>query len=635
MERRLRRKRPITREPGRHGLFSVLGILMLTSWVLVALLAPGQVRVSPAEQAGDVMPCGSWASATSPAVQAPLPVPANPPALPLAPTFPAMSNPGDPAVPSRPSVLPPPPPPAQTAPSAPTPSAPSATAPPAGGAAPAATAPAPNKTNGDEKKNGEPQEYGLTADFNKKLDEMYPKGVKPERGFFGTLFFAYYDEFFPRKNLTKDETTTPERRGLPEPWPSPPFPMHEYQGYPLIGVPPETSVYPFMQAVYATPWGDPIKDSRIKFYGWVNSSGNWSTAKTSNTPASYWIVPNRYELDQLVFRLEREPDTVQQDHIDIGFRSTLFYGMDYRYTTAGGWFSDQLLKHNLLYGWDPIEQYIDVYVPWTLGQGMVIRLGRWVACPDIETQLAPDNYLGSHSILFTYDTYTQTGLMITQKLNDQWMVQVGMNAGNDMAPWYKGAVPSGYAGVRWVALDNNDAVYAVLNQINDAKFSHFHQYGQPLGHDNFNYFVATWEHRFTDDGSIHTKTEGYFMWERDAELGGTPSAGPVKPFGGGGGDSPTIPGLSHAYGVLNYTMFALTRRDYITLRNDWWKDESGFRSGFRGTYTSHTIGISHQLNDLFMVRPEIGYYRNWHQPAFDLGHSRGMWLYGFDVTMRF
>ena len=29
------------------------------------------------------------------------------------------------------------------------------------------------------------------------------------------------------------------------------------------------------------------------------------------------------------------------------------YGIDYRYMTAGGWVSDQLLKHNLLYGWDP------------------------------------------------------------------------------------------------------------------------------------------------------------------------------------------------------------------------------------------------------------------------------------------
>ena len=53
----------------------------------------------------------------------------------------------------------------------------------------------------------------------------------------------------------------------------------------------------------------------------------------------------------------------------------------------------------------------------------MVRVGRWIACPDIETQFAPDNYMGTHSLLFTFDTYTQTGVMATFKLNDNWMVQ--------------------------------------------------------------------------------------------------------------------------------------------------------------------------------------------------------------------
>jgi Putative beta-barrel porin-2, OmpL-like. bbp2 len=430
-----------------------------------------------------------------------------------------------------------------------------------------------------------------------------------------------------------EETKEPYRRALPEPWSSPPFPNHEYQGYPLIGVPPETTVYPLMQTIYdCCPWGEEIKDSRVRIYGWVTASGNWSTAKNSNAPSSYWVDPNRYELDQLAVRVEREVDTVQTDHIDVGFRSTVFYGEDYRYTTAGGWFSNQLLKENRLYGVDPIEQYVDVYVPWVM-EGMVIRVGRWVACPDIETQLAPDNYLGSHSILFTFDTYTQTGFFATFRPSVQWLFQGGLNAGNDMAPWYPGAIPCGFFAVRWVALDNNDSVYAALNQINNAEFRHFEVDGQPAGHDNFNYFVATWQHRFTEQ--IFTKTESYFMWEHDAEVGGTPSIGPVEPFGGGGGNGTLIPGWSFAYGVLNYTMFGLTKDDYITLRNEWWRDETGFRSGFAGNYTSHTIGLSHDFNAVFQIRPEIGYYRNWTQPAFDNGTKNGITLYGFDVTMRF
>lgn len=471
-----------------------------------------------------------------------------------------------------------------------------------------------------------------------QLGENYPAetsrpapcdGCKEGRpGFFKRLFSAYVDEF---KGIADEQPELP-RRALPTPWESPPFPSSEYQGYPLIGVPYSTKVYPLMKAIYGGPYGDAIKASRIKAYGWVNASGNWSTSKDSNMPDSYWIVPNTPVLDQAILRLEREVDSVQTDHIDVGFRSTLLYGIDYRYMTAGGWFSDQLLKHNRLYGFDPTEQFIDVYIPW-VAQGLIVRVGRWIATPDIESQFAPDNYLGTHSLLFTFDTYTQTGLMFTVMLNQQWMVQAAIHAGTDMAPWYRGAVATGMFGVRWVSSANNDSIYLVLNSINDAKFRHFPVDGQPAGHDNFNYLVGTWQHRFSKE--IHTKIEGYYMWQRDAVLGGTPSIGPVRSFGGGGGIGAPIPGTSLTYGLLNYTMFQVSKRDYFTVRNEWWKDEDGERTGFPSNYTSHTIGLSHQFSDVLMLRPEIGYYRSYDVPAFDLGRRKDMFLGGVDVTLRF
>jgi hypothetical protein len=485
-----------------------------------------------------------------------------------------------------------------------------------------------NSSNGSSDKPKEP----------KSGENGFAEFIKPKRedgGFAFRLYKAYYDEFFPAKTNGDEETPEPPRRALPSPWDSPPFPTSEYQGYPLIGVPaPDPGQYPIMKALYGanTDLSQWIKDSRISFSGWVNASGNWSTARNSNVPLVYWIVPNRYELDQLVFKLERYADTVQTDHIDWGFRLIGLYGMDYRYTMAGGWGSDQLLEHNLLYGWDPTEVYFNVYVPGFLG-GTDIRIGRWIACPDIETQYALDNYMGTHSILFAVDTYTDTGIMLTQKLNDQWTVQAAIHAGTDMAPWYKGALATGAAGIRWVAQDNNDAIYAWVNAVNTGQFRHFEQYGVPLGHENFNYVVASWQHRFNKD--IQTKFESYYMWERNGELGGTPSLGPTSPFGGGGGDLPLIPGLSQAYGVLNYTAFAFTRKDYFVLRNEWYRDETGFRQGARGVFTSNAIGLSHYFNDVFVVRPEIGYYSNWTNKNFDLGTRNGIWVYGLDVTFRF
>jgi hypothetical protein len=388
-----------------------------------------------------------------------------------------------------------------------------------------------------------------------------------------------------------------------------------------------------MKVLYESPFGEAIKKSRIKMYGWFNASVNWSTSEDSNMPDSYWIVPDKVVLDQALFRIEREVDSVRTSHIDVGFRSTWLYGIDYRYMTAGGWFDYQLLKRNRLYGFDATEQYVDVYIP-SVAQGLIVRLGRWVACPDIETQFAPDNYMGSHSLLFTFDTYTQTGVLMSAMLNKQWMIQAGLHAGTDMAPWYKGAAATGMFGVRWVSEDNNDSIYLVLNSINDAKFQHFKEDGQPAGHDNFNYLVGTWQHRFSK--KIHTKIEGYFMWQRDAVVGGTPSIGRARSFGGGGGIGAPIPGTSLTYGLLNYTMFQiLNNRNYLTLRNEWWNDEDGERSGFRSNYSSHAIGWSHQVNDLLMIRPEIGYYHSYNASAFDLGSRASMVMAGLDVTLRF
>ena len=422
------------------------------------------------------------------------------------------------------------------------------------------------------------------------------------------------------------------RRAPPSPWDSPPFPSSEYQGYPLIGVPPSSNEDPMQKALLLGPHGDWFRDTRIEFHGWVTVSGNWSNARNSNLPTAYWIVPNSFQLDQLIVRFEREADTVQTDHIDWGFRAVGLYGIDYRYTTAGGVFSQQLLYHNNLYGFDPVEFFAELYIP-NICEGMSIRLGRWIACPDIEAQYAPDNYLASHSLLFTYDTYTQTGVMFSFQINQRNMIQGAIQSGTDMAPWYAGALATGFFGWRWVSESNNDAFYTCLNNVNNGKFRYFMADGQKAGHDNFNYIVSTWEHRFSQ--KVHTKTEAYYMWQLDAVVGGTPSLGPPMSFGGGGGLGKFLPGNSPAFGVLNYTMFQLSKRDYFTVRNEWWDDSRGERTGFATNYSSHTIGISHQFNDHVMIRPELGYYHSYNVPAFDLGKNSNLLMGGFDLTVRF
>src|SRR5262249_28116828 len=148
---------------------------------------------------------------------------------------------------------------------------------------------------------------------------------------------------------------------------------------------------------------------------------------------------------------------------------------------------------------------------------------------------------------------------------------------------------------RWVSEDNNDSFYTVLNAINNAEFRYFDVHGVPAGHHNYNIIQSTWQHRFSE--KFLTKTEAYYMWERNAAVGGTPSIGPFQ-FNSGGGLGPTVPGLSSTYGVLNYTCFQFSDNDFITFRNEWMNDENGTRYGFRGNYTSNSIGLTHHFNSV-------------------------------------
>ncbi len=130
------------------------------------------------------------------------------------------------------------------------------------------------------------------------------------------------------------------------------------------------------------------------------------------------------------------------------------------------------------------------------------------------------------------------------------------------------------------------------------------------------------------------QTEGYFMWEQDAAVGGIPNIDSFQ-YNSGGGLGPTVPGTSLTYGVLNYTMLQVSKKDFFTVRNDWMKDEHGTRYGFKGNDSSHSLGWTHNFAPALQVRPEVGYYRNYNGPAFDNGLKNDIWMAGFYMTVRF
>jgi hypothetical protein len=155
-------------------------------------------------------------------------------------------------------------------------------------------------------------------------------------------------------------------RALPSPLPDLPFPTSDWDGAPLVGTDATAPNYPMQKALGFT-------NSKVKIYGWADIGANLSTSKNSNAPTSYNLVPNSVVLDQLGIKFDKQPNMAQADHFDWGFLSTTIYGTDYRYTTAKGYFSSQLLLHNQKYGFDPSELYLLLYFP-KIADGMVLKL---------------------------------------------------------------------------------------------------------------------------------------------------------------------------------------------------------------------------------------------------------------------
>ena len=465
-----------------------------------------------------------------------------------------------------------------------------------------------------------------------------PAAAAPSQGnFFERLGSAYKQDWVPAQTpppstaepatgtanaAVPAEPTQPVRRGYPAPLDSPPFPGSDFSvgGTPTIGAP-DTQTYILMQAINQNK-------SRTKIYGWFNGGFNVSTSNKgdgANSPAAYYYNPNRIVPDQQVLYIERLPDTVQTDHIDWGFRLAQLWGQDYRYTTSKGVFSQQLLARNHEYGYDPVMYYADVYFP-HVAKGMNVRAGRYISIPDIEAQLAPNNYTYSHSLLYTVDPYTQTGVVASIKLSDHWLLQLGISDGNDVALWTKDAQPTGTIGVDYTWHNGKDALYTVANSINKGNYAY----------NNLQSYFETWYHVF--NSRWHMDTETWYMYQRNVPNIGGNVANPV----------PTELGANGAYcsygeqrcfapevAVVNYVEDKISTHKYLSIRNEFVDDIKGQRTGYATKYSEHLLSYGYWIGSTILFRPELRLEHSYDLKAYDLGTKNTQFVVAGDITYHF
>jgi opacity protein-like surface antigen len=482
--------------------------------------------------------------------------------------------------------------------------------------------------------------------------------------FIGRLYHAYADEWGYSASYSPPNSP-PSRRPYfpPAPETQPPYPFTEWSfgGSQLIGgTLPNSIDSPLMKALSPTAPGKFLEDNHVQIYGWVNPGFNISTAQSlpgaligGNNPVTYSYQPNVLQLDQAVTIIERLPDEVQKDHWDWGFRLSPLFGETYRYTTAFGIFSDQLQKWNKFAGFDVPMVYGELYLPWLL-EGTNIRFGRYISLPDIEAQLAPNNYMYSHSMTYGFDNYTNTGVVISQQVNKNVMVQFGVSNGTEATFWnarqqfyppvqggtlyqpvpgvfatttaqsyYQGQVDPGVkptftACGRYQTDSAYDNLYVCANGLNTGTY----------GYNNLQWYGFTYYHKF--DELWHIAIEFWHMHENNV-----PNLNSFVNQVAGGLTTPNpfyymanAPALAQCPGNLNstctarewstvaYLNYRLSPMDNISWRAEYFDDINGQRTGTKTSYFNYAMGWQHWFSPTVEIRPEVAWYNSLNAPAF-------------------
>lgn len=460
--------------------------------------------------------------------------------------------------------------------------------------------------------------FGVMCAQAQEAGTAQPPTPTANKDFFGRLVEFYRQDW----KGTAPAGEAPKRRGLEQPESSPPWSFQDwpYSGSPVIGEPDGNS-YPLQTALNGA-------NGRTKIYGWISPGVNGSTAGTAqgsrNFPATDDFYANRVQLGQAVLYVERLPNTVQREHIDWGFHLTALYGTDYRYTTSKGILSRQLLAHNREYGFDPATEYVDIYFP-HVGLGMNLRLGRYTTIPGIESQIAPGNYTYSHSLLYTVDSFSETGMLATIQATPHAVVQLGVTAGHDIAPWAAGAKPSFTACTSLTTKSVNDNFYLCVNGINTGMYAY----------NNVQMYDATWYHKFNKNW--HMATEVLQMYER--AVPSVNSAIGLKQIEAGTNGANCRVGLVTCfvpeYAVQAYVNKQMGAHDFLTIRSDFLNDRKGQRTGFAGRYFEETVSWNHWVGSTVQFRPELRVDRGFDRMAYDNGSKWGLFTAAADVIFHF
>ena len=347
---------------------------------------------------------------------------------------------------------------------------------------------------------------------------------------------------------------------------------------------------PLMGLLDSAGLAKPLDSAGINVYGFIEGSYTTGTQDTVGH-----VIPGRVfdfkkdaaMLNQVDLTIER---TVDLKKFDIGGRVELVYGSD-----AGGIHSNGLfdyysasrafgaVKNSPENQLDLVQAYLDLAIP--VGNGIDLKIGKFVTCHGQETINPTTNALYSHSYLFGFAIpFTHTGALATYNIDDNWSVSLGFSRGWEQALDDNNDSIDGIGVVRYTSTDKKLSV--AFNAIT----------GPEMAGNNSDYRTCLdLVVNYTPDpkGPWSFALNGDYAWEDGAAPDG---------------------GTATWYGVAGYVGYQLCPAATLNARGEWFRDDDGTRvtAGVPADYYEVTVGLSlrpftDKVGQNLVIRPEIRY----------------------------
>jgi hypothetical protein len=307
-------------------------------------------------------------------------------------------------------------------------------------------------------------------------------------------------------------------------------------------------------------------------------------------------------LHQIMLFVEK---TVDSKKFDIGGRMEWMWGGDARLIHSNGLFDDNGPFDGPDEQFDLTQLYVDINFP--VGNGLKVRVGKYVTTIGFEYINPTQNPLYSHSYLFGFAIpFTHTGIQGFYNLSDEFQINAGISRGWEQSLEDNNDAIDFLGGFSWTI--SPSTTLAINGSIGPQQFDN---------DDNYRYLVdIILSHKVGDNLTLAVNAD--FAFEED---------------GGSDGDDATW------YGIAGYASFIISDMFAVNGRAEYFNDDDGAR-GLGTDVFEFTLGLD--IKPLvkernwasLRVRPEIRWDVS-DDEIFDGFSDDSQFTFGVDVLFSF